>query len=257
MESTLATLAVRRGGLPALAFVASHQALLPRAKALWGEHDAGGSPRWRSAIAVPMQLALLPALIAYAFAAGGGTMAGWRARWEADWNSAQASGACPAEWAFVNIFAAFLLVDFVNYRIRTVMIAHHVVCLIGHFGALSAPAAFVDYFAAAVACELGSAVCNLNALYPRSGAAPLRLVVRRLARRRRRFGRRRRARLGPEPARRPRRRAPAGFGASRSRRVRYRPRGPLRAAPRRARVRVARVTFGGWKLGLGVFGSQI
>ena len=71
----------------------------------------------------------------------------------------------PAEWAFVNIFAAFLLVDFVNYRIRTVMIAHHVVCLIGHFGALSAPAAFVDYFAAAVACELGSAVCNLNALY--------------------------------------------------------------------------------------------
>ena len=63
-----------RGGLPALAFVASHQALLPRAKALWGEHDAGGSPRWRSAIAVPMQLALLPALIAYAFAMGGGTM---------------------------------------------------------------------------------------------------------------------------------------------------------------------------------------
>ena len=171
MESTLARLAVGRGGLPALAFVASHQALLPRAKALWGEYDAGGSPRWRSAIAVPMQLALLPVLIAYAFAAGGGTMAGWRARWEADWNSAQASGACPAEWAFVNIFAAFLLVDFVNYRIRTVMIAHHVVCLIGHFGALSAPAAFVDYFAAAVACELGSAVCNLNALYPRSGAA--------------------------------------------------------------------------------------
>ena len=71
----------------------------------------------------------------------------------------------------MNIFAAFLLVDFVNYRIRPVMIAHHVVCLIGHFGALSAPAAFVDYFAAAVACELGSAVCNLNALYPRSGAA--------------------------------------------------------------------------------------
>ena len=55
MESTLATLAVGRGGLPALAFVASHQALLPRAKALWGEHDAGGSPRWRSAIAVPMR----------------------------------------------------------------------------------------------------------------------------------------------------------------------------------------------------------
>ena len=70
----------------------------------------------------------------------------------------------------MNIFAAFLLVDLVNYRIRSVMIAHHVVCLIGHFGAL-APAAFVDYFAAAVACELGSAVCNLDALYPRSGAA--------------------------------------------------------------------------------------
>ena len=85
-----------------------------------------------------------------------------------------AAGASPTFWptSFTPaIFAAFLLVDFVNYRIRTVMIAHHVVCLIGHFGALSAPAAFVDYFAAAVACELGSAVCNLNALYPRSGAA--------------------------------------------------------------------------------------
>ena len=59
-----------------------------------------------------------------------------------------------AEWAFVYcIVRAFLLVDFVNYRIRPVMIAHHVVCLIGHFGALSAPAAFVDYFAAAVACD--------------------------------------------------------------------------------------------------------
>ncbi|KAL1504068.1 hypothetical protein AB1Y20_010478 [Prymnesium parvum] len=125
---------------------------------------ADGAPRWRCALGLLTQAAVLPALFAASAYRRGGGMRRWGARFAA-------GDATAGEWTFVLLFAAFLLLDWRLVDVRPLMAAHHAVCLAGHaVGTLLRPHAFPYYFAGVCALELGSASCNLFCMYPSSAA---------------------------------------------------------------------------------------
>ena len=71
------------------------------------------------------------------------------------------------DWAFVYIFAGYMIEDLVLHRCAPIMLAHHVACLLGlAFAFVGVPAGFPWFLAGAVSLELGSAALNLHCLSP-------------------------------------------------------------------------------------------
>lgn len=117
-----------------------------------GTADAHGAPRWRCALSAQMQWAVLPAC------------------WFLETPTATR--------AFVYVFALYLLLDFVITQLSTLLVVHHVFCLLGHLiVAFALPATLPVYFAGVVALELGSGFFNLWCLRPDSEARALLYIV--------------------------------------------------------------------------------
>ena len=99
--------------------------------------DFGGAPRWCNAIHLVPQLMVMPALKLIA--------------------ALVPTIAAPCGQLFFTVFGHMLLFDFWYLKLNAVMIAHHGTCLLGHmFGCFVAPEAFVRYFNACTALEIGS-----------------------------------------------------------------------------------------------------
>ena len=112
---------------------------------------------------MPTQLVVLPAMFALARAEHP-SMRRWCEQW------ARKPSRCAWTGCFLFIFAAFLLLDFVNphcvVHMRPLMVAHHAVCALGHvYAAFVTPLGLPYYFAGVVAFELGSATCNIVCLW--------------------------------------------------------------------------------------------
>ena len=108
--------------------------VMPR---IFGTELCGGQERWRNAWGVPNQLGTLPLLYIV-------------------------NGAI-CERCFHYVFLLYMLLDFVLLSaIDNMIIAHHVVCLVGHaIVSILVPAGFSTYFAGVVALEIGGGFANL------------------------------------------------------------------------------------------------
>ena len=114
------------------AFLVASRALPPRL----GSHLIGGMERWRDAWAIPTQLVLLPLLFALRGAV--------------------------ADATFTYLFALYMLLDFPLCNLGPMLVAHHVVCLVGHaITTTMLPAGFDTYFFGVVALEAGSGCMNV------------------------------------------------------------------------------------------------
>lgn len=100
------------------------------AKPRWGsELDEFGMPIWRCVTGLWSQCFVFPALFLCSLAQWGFSMQAWQ----------QASGEhlfTPDgqryyDWAFVYIFAGYMVEDFVLHRCSALMVAHHAGCLLG------------------------------------------------------------------------------------------------------------------------------
>jgi len=141
------------------------------AKPRWGsELDEFGMPIWRCVTGLWSQCFVFPALFLCSLAQWGFSMQAWQ----------QASGEhlfTPDgqryyDWAFVYIFAGYMVEDFVLHRCSALMVAHHAGCLLGlAFAFIGVPAGFPWFFAGVVSLELGSAVLNLHCLWPKDRRA--------------------------------------------------------------------------------------
>lgn len=123
-------------------------------------HFALGPAQWKSALALPTQVIVFPAIVLYGLLENGG-MPGWCSTLGGVWGSA-------ASRAFLYWFALFLLIDFViieKDQLRIMFILHHIVCLIGHCIAMSMPSSWPWYVCGSVTLELGSASCNYYCLH--------------------------------------------------------------------------------------------
>mmetsp|Transcript_52111 Transcript_52111/g.111467 ORF Transcript_52111/g.111467 Transcript_52111/m.111467 type:complete len:222 (-) Transcript_52111:187-852(-) len=118
----------------AIGFMAAYR----HARRTFGSANNGGSPRWRNALGPLPQTVVLPLLLLARFALPS--------------TASEAVDKC-----FIGVFASLMLFDFVMLELNPMMIAHHGTCLAGHtFAILTAPEAFVSYFASVVALEVGS-----------------------------------------------------------------------------------------------------
>ena len=123
-------------------------------------HFALGPAQWKSALALPTQVIVFPAIVLYGLLENGG-MPGWCSTLGGVWGSA-------ASRAFLYWFALFLLIDFViieKDQLRIMFILHHIICLIGHCIAMSMPSSWPWYVCGSVTLELGSASCNYYCLH--------------------------------------------------------------------------------------------
>ena len=123
-------------------------------------HFALGPAQWKSALALPTQVIFFPVIILSGLWEHG-HIEGWCSVPGGVWGSASSR-------AFVYCFALFLLLDFIiieRDQLRSILIAHHVICLIGHIIAMSFPSAWPWYVCGSVTLELGSASCNYYCLH--------------------------------------------------------------------------------------------
>ena len=124
-------------------------------------HFAEGPAQWKSALCLPTQVLIFPGIVLSGLIEHG-SMEGWGATAGGVWGSASSR-------AFLYGFALFLLLDFViieREQLRSMFIAHHIVCLVGHCIAASLPSrAWPWYLCGAVTLELGSASCNYYCLH--------------------------------------------------------------------------------------------
>lgn len=108
----------------------------------FGSAIVAGGPRWRSVTSMITQLIVLP------------------------WCFCTAAHHV-GERTFIYIFALYMLLDFVLVKLDTLLIAHHIFCLIGHVLVVAVlPQAMPVYFAGVVMLELGSGAMNQFALWP-------------------------------------------------------------------------------------------
>ena len=142
---------------------------------------ANGPGRWRFFWAIPTQLLVLPALLAFSYAAHGFSFEAWCKKWEQRASRAYvfAQGrASTAEMVFIYLFPGWLLLDWVLVEVRPLMALHHIVCIIGHVGGVIIwPWGFPWYFAGVVALEIGSCCCNIMCVWARSRCAMALLIV--------------------------------------------------------------------------------
>lgn len=123
-----------------VAFAVTGSCILPPK---FGSAIVAGGPRWRSVTSMITQLLVLPVC----------------------WCTGQAG-----ERTFIYIFALYMLLDFVLVKLDTLLIVHHVFCLVGHIIVVVVlPEGLPIYFAGVVALELGSGTMNQFALWPDKG----------------------------------------------------------------------------------------
>jgi len=112
---------------------------------IFGSVDAGGMPRWRSAVGLPTQAVILPLQLCLS---GG-----------------EASTVSAA--AFRYVFPSYMLLDFALLKVEPLLTCHHLACLLGHWVVCSfTPEGFSTYFAGVVSLEAGSACLNFYWLSP-------------------------------------------------------------------------------------------
>lgn len=123
---------------------------------------SNGTPRWRCALGLVTQACVLPVLFIWSWSEHAFDLRLWSKHYVKGTRSV-------SDWMFVFVFAAFLSLDWILVEVRTLMAAHHVACLVGHFIATGMlTQAFSYYFAGVCALELGSASCNLFCMYSSS-----------------------------------------------------------------------------------------
>ena len=110
------------------------------AKPRWGsELDDFGMPIWRCATGMWTQCLVLPSLFLLSLMQWGFCMEAWHQA--AGEHLFTPDGQRYYDWAFVYIFAGYMLEDFVLHRCSAIMIAHHAGCLVGlAFGFAGLPA---------------------------------------------------------------------------------------------------------------------
>lgn len=148
-----------------------------QAKPRWGEvKDDTGMPLWRCSTGLHTQLLVFPLLFVLSWARAGYSIESWERL--AGERLFTYDGARYYDWAFVYIFAGFMVEDLILLQLGRTMTLHHIGCLLGLAVAfVGMPASFPYFFAGVVSFELGSALFNLHTLYPRSRAAMWTYVV--------------------------------------------------------------------------------
>ena len=134
-----------------------------------GSAIIGGAPRWRSAVGLITQVIILPVL----------KIASMRDDMHAcsapcfSHDDVNATGN-----AFAVIFPLLMLLDFFLCQLSPLIMAHHLVCILGHlYACTAAQRAFPAYFGGVVALELGSAANGLYCLLPNTFRARHLLVL--------------------------------------------------------------------------------
>ena len=128
--------------------------------------DDEGMPRWRCATGIATQLLVFPTLFVLSLASFGFSFSTWsRTAGSAFFTE---TGVRFYDWAFMYVFAAYMLQDVIVCReLSFMMKLHHVGCLLGLFFAFAGcPSGFPYFVAGAVALEAGSAALNVYCLYP-------------------------------------------------------------------------------------------
>jgi len=122
-----------------------------------GAELVGRAPRWRCAFGLPTQLVVLPLLCYFAFAAEGRDMTRWSDRCSRHGLGANTS-------AFALVFGAAMLYDFATVEMRSALIVHHIVSVLGHAYACAGRgrvrAALPWYVCGVAALEAGSGACS-------------------------------------------------------------------------------------------------
>ena len=172
------------GLLVGAVFCATQEALRRPAAELFGEEDAGGTPRWRNALVLFPQLVGMSSLCLAAKLDHGWSLR----RWCEDCKS---SGMCAKSYAIVYVFLAYLFTDMLYWYLmppppvimRDLMVVHHVVCICGTLYATQGfcvQAATPSFIEGVCVLEFGSACSNLFALYRNDDSAELVLRVKQL-----------------------------------------------------------------------------
>lgn len=144
--------------------------------------DCGGTPCWRAALMLPMQLVYLPSCAVAGLAAHSGSLGGWCDACEKERANLGVAGR-----SIVLLFYLLTVGDFAYHYalgpsivvLRDVMLAHHVVVLLGHVyaTAICPPGSRPCFVVAISLLEFGSAGSNIFYLterkYPTVAAAVL------------------------------------------------------------------------------------
>lgn len=161
-----------RAALVVLLWLLTHLAATHKAIRIVGTVMDGGTPRWRSAVGLITQLGVLPVLFFVALISNGDAQ-GW-----SDRSAASRDGMHFMGWAFAAIFPSLMLLDFVLCELSPLIMAHHLVCVLGHVYACTVAArSFPAYFAGVVALEVGSGGTGVHCLSPKSFSAANMLVL--------------------------------------------------------------------------------
>ena len=144
-----------------IAWLAFHEALRWKIAPIFGDADTGGAPRWRSALGLPTQLAVLPLLALLSYISAGS--------WTAWCHScAEKDSLGTFDVGFSYVFAGLLLADLVTMRLGPLVKLHHIACFAGHFVAtILVPGPFPAYCVGVVALEAGSGAISAHYLGPK------------------------------------------------------------------------------------------
>ena len=161
-----------QAALVVLLWLLTHLAATHKAIRIVGTVMDGGTPRWRSAVGLITQLGVLPVLFIVALISNGDAQ-GWSER-----SAASRDGMHCMGWAFAAIFPSLMLLDFVLCKLSRLIMAHHLVCVLGHVYACTVAArSFPAYFAGVVALEVGSGGTGVHCLSPKCFTAANMLVL--------------------------------------------------------------------------------
>jgi hypothetical protein len=119
---------------------------------IFGSVKVAGAPRWRSVSSLGTQWVVFP----------------W----------CYFCGAATGQRLFIYVFALYMLLDFVIVKLDTLLIVHHIFCLLGHaLVCMYEPIGLPTYFAGVVALEMGSGCMNQYCVYPRWAGGALLYAV--------------------------------------------------------------------------------